>query len=62
MSEQERLNIREKLNQALEESYEKMLCLKAKLGDTVVTTDSQGAPQMIAAEELWAKYKADKID
>ncbi len=60
MSEQERLNIREKLNRALEESYEKMLCQKMKSGESIVTVDAQGEPLMMSAEEAWERYKADK--
>lgn len=62
MSEQERLNIRNKLNQALKESYEKMLCLKMKLGESVVITDSMGNPITISAEEAWERYKKENCN
>lgn len=59
MSEQESLDIRERLNQALEESYEKMLCSKVVLGESIVTVDAQGEPVEMSAEEAWERYKAE---
>lgn len=51
MSEQDNLNQREILNKALKESFRKMLELKKKLGQSVVTTDGNGNPVIITAEE-----------
>ena len=51
MSEQDKLNQREILNKALKESFRKMLELKKKLGQSVVTTDGNGNPVIITAEE-----------
>lgn len=62
MSEQESLDIRERLNQALEESYEKMLCSKVVLGESIVTVDAQGEPVEMSAEEAWERYKAENGD
>ncbi len=59
MSEQESLDIRERLNQALEESYKKMLCSKVVLGESIVTVDAQGEPVEMLAEEAWKRYKAE---
>lgn len=59
MSEQESLDIRERLNQALEESYEKMLCSKVVLGESIITVDAQGEPVEMSAEEAWERYKAE---
>ncbi len=44
MTEQERLALREKLNRALEASYEKMLCQKMKADESIVTIDANGNP------------------
>lgn len=59
MTEQERLNIREKLNRALDESYKKMLRQKMKAGESVITSDGNGNPIEISAGEAWERYKAE---
>ena len=51
MSEKDKLNQRNILNEALKESFRKMLELKKKLGQPVVTSDSEGNPIVISAEE-----------
>ncbi len=51
MSEEDKLNQREILSKALEESFRKMLELKKKLGQPIVTCDSEGNPIVISAEE-----------
>lgn len=60
MSEQERIELREKLNKGLEESYEKMLLLKMKLGQDVVIGTLDGTPITLTAEEAWNRYQASK--
>ncbi len=50
MSEKDKLNQREILNAALKESFRKMLTLKKKLGQSIVTADN-GFPIIITAEE-----------
>ena len=51
MSEKDKLNQRNILNEALKESFRKMLELKMKLGQPIVTSDSEGNPIVISAEE-----------
>lgn len=52
MSEKDKLNQRNILNEALKESFRKMLELKKKLGQPIVTSDSEGNPIVISAEEV----------
>lgn len=39
------------MNEALKESFNKMLALKKKLGQSIVTSDRRGNPIIISAEE-----------
>lgn len=59
MTEQEHLKIREVLNQALEESYKKMLRTKAALGQSIVTVNAQGELLEMPAKDAWEQYKAE---
>lgn len=59
MTEQEHLKIRERLNQALEESYKKMLRTKAALGQSIVTVNAQGELLEMPAKDAWEQYKAE---
>lgn len=54
MSDKENLNQRQILNDALKDSFRKMLDLKRKLGQPVVTGDGNGKPIVITAEEAEA--------
>ncbi len=51
MSEQEKIARRNLLNEALKDSFFKMLELKKKLGQPIVTTDGNGHTIVISAEE-----------
>ena len=51
MSETEKIELSDKLNKALKESYHKMIDLKKKLGQTVIITDKNGSPIEVSAEE-----------
>ncbi len=51
MSDKDILNQRNILNEALKESFRKMIELKKKLGQPIVTSDSEGNPIVISAEE-----------
>ena len=51
MSENEKIELSEKLNTALKESYHKMIDLKKKLGQTVIISDKNGHPIEVSAEE-----------
>lgn len=64
MSEQERKELSERLQKGLKESFFKMLELKRKLGQDVVTSDAQGNTIIISAEEalIMAKNSDDKTE
>lgn len=64
MSEQEYIEFNERLNKGLKESFYKMLELKRKLGQDVVTCDEQGNVIVISAEEAFkrAKNSDDKTE
>ena len=51
MSEKDKIKQRKILNDALKESFLKMLELKKKLGQQIVTTDANGNPILITADE-----------
>ncbi|MDE5880206.1 MAG: hypothetical protein K2H60_00615 [Muribaculaceae bacterium] len=51
MSEIEKIELSIKLNEALKESYHKMLDLKKKLGQTVIIADKDGMPIEVSAEQ-----------
>ena len=51
MSEKEKIELNDKLNKALKESYHKMIDLKKKLGQTVIIADGNGMPIEVSAEE-----------
>ena len=55
MSEQEKLNLRTKINQGLKQSYEALLRRKAALGQDMVIADSTGQPVVVRAADLLAK-------
>ena len=60
MSERETLDLREKLNKGLKESFEKMLLRKRQLGESVVTSDEKGNVITLTAEEAWKLYKGEQ--
>ena len=51
MSENEKIELNDKLNKALKDSYHKMIDLKKKLGQTVIIADKNGMPIEVSAEE-----------
>lgn len=51
MSDKEKIELRELLEKGLKESFRKMLELKKKLGQPIVTCDNEGNPIVISAEE-----------
>lgn len=51
MSDEDKLIQRNILNEALKESFKKMLALKKKLGQPIVTSDGEGNPVVLTAEE-----------
>ncbi len=56
MSEQEKINLYTNLREAMKRSTKSMLERKAKLGETVVITDSNGQPIVIPASEALKLY------
>ena len=60
MSEKETLDLRDKLNKGLKESFEKMLLRKRQLGESVVTSDEKGNIITLTAEEAWRLYKGEQ--
>ena len=51
MSEKDKIEQRNILNAALKDSFMKMLALKKKLGQPVVTSDENGNPVILTAED-----------
>ena len=51
MSEKEKIDQRNILNDALRESFRKMLEFKKKMGHPIVTTDGKGNPLVLSAED-----------
>jgi hypothetical protein len=60
MSEQERLELSQKLDKGLKEAYESMLRKKALLDETIIIADGAGNPIEVSAKERLAKYLAEK--
>ncbi len=55
MSEQEELNLFDKINKGLKQSYENLLRRKAALGQDMVIADENGKPITVPAAVLLAK-------
>lgn len=60
MSEQEKIDIRAKINEGLKKSYEALLRRKAALGQDMVIADANGQPLIVPAAELLAKREEEK--
>ncbi|MCM1037190.1 MAG: histidine kinase [Bacteroides sp.] len=56
MSEQERIELWEKLQEGFRRATIKMLTRKIKLGESVVVADENGQPLIISAEEALQRY------
>lgn len=59
MSEQEKINLRAKINQGLKQSYESLLRRKAALGQDMVIADADGNPIVVPAVDLLAKKEGE---
>ncbi|MDE6443632.1 MAG: hypothetical protein K2K64_04330 [Muribaculaceae bacterium] len=57
MSDEENLNLIQKLNQGLKKSYEDLLRRKAALGQDMVFADENGLPRIVPAQEALAEYE-----
>jgi len=62
MSEQEKINIRTKINKGPKKSYEALLRRKAALGQDMVIADVNGQPIIVPAADLLAKKRKNKKD
>lgn len=56
MSEQEKIDLREKICAGLKQSYENLLRRKAALGQDMVFADENGLPRIVPAKEALADY------
>ncbi|MBD5234623.1 MAG: hypothetical protein HDS65_10690 [Bacteroidales bacterium] len=61
MSEQEKLELKEKILQGLKQSYENLLRRKAALGQDMVFADENGQPRIVSAREALADYERNHI-
>lgn len=57
MSEQEKLDLRDKINKGLQKAYRNLLQRKAALGQDLVFADENGKPRVVPAKEALAQYK-----
>ncbi len=56
MSEQEELNLYDKISNGLKTSYENLLRRKAALGQDMVFADENGMPRIVPAKDALADY------
>ncbi|MDE5645285.1 MAG: hypothetical protein K2I45_06540 [Muribaculaceae bacterium] len=57
MSEQEKIDLRERIYTGLKESYKKLLRRKAALGQDMVFADENGMPRIVSAREALIDYE-----
>ncbi|WP_290380772.1 hypothetical protein [uncultured Duncaniella sp.] len=57
MSEQEKIDLRERIYIGLKESYKKLLRRKAALGQDMVFADENGMPRIVPAREALIDYE-----
>lgn len=62
MSEQEKMNIRTKINKGLKKSYEALLRRKVALGQDIVIADADGQPVVVPAVDLLAKREGETYE
>lgn len=60
MSEREKLDLIDKLNHGLKQSYENLLRRKAALGQDMVFADENGMPRVVPANEALAEYESKR--
>lgn len=56
MSDKEKLNLIDKLDKGLKQSYENLLRRKAALGQDMVFADENGQPIIVPAREALVEY------
>ena len=57
MSEQEKQELKDKLDKGLKQSYEDLLRRKAALGQDMVFADENGMPRIVPAREALREYE-----
>ena len=57
MSEQEKRELKDKLEKGLKKSYEDLLRRKAALGQDMVFADEKGMPRVVPAKEALKEYE-----
>ena len=57
MSEQEKRELKDKLEKGLQQSYEDLLRRKAALGQDMVFADENGMPRIVPAKEALKDYE-----
>ncbi len=56
MSEQEKIDLRQKICEGLKQSFENLLRRKAALDQDMVFADENGMPRIVPAKEALAEY------
>lgn len=59
MSEQEKRELKDKLEKGLRQSYEDLLRRKAALGQDMVFADENGMPRVVPAKEALKEYEKE---
>lgn len=62
MSELDELNLFDKIEKGLKQSYEDLLRRKAALGQDMVFADENGKPRIVPAREALAEYERNRND
>lgn len=57
MSEQEKRELKERLEKGLKQSYENLLRRKAALGQDMVFADENGMPRIVPAKQALKEYE-----
>ncbi|MDE7160239.1 MAG: hypothetical protein K2O24_05290 [Muribaculaceae bacterium] len=57
MSEQEKIDIKEKIEKGLKQSFENLLRRKAALGQDMVFADENGQPRIVPASDALIEYE-----
>ena len=61
MSEQEKRELKDKLEKGLQQSYEDLLRRKAALGQDMVFADENGMPRVVPAKIALKEYEKNDI-
>ena len=57
MSEQEKIDLKDKITKGLKQSFDNLLRRKAALGQDMVFADENGQPRIVPAREALAEYE-----